>query len=205
MVLLANTARTYTSKTEQLRALDDLQKETTAFENAIRTAANQERYEMSYDAQTIGNPIGDPNVDANLTENQKTFRDALLTSGYILSYDEDNGFWHISWNEQGPEELVSIYILRTSVTPGAIIEQTKTSIETYFSGVSPAVRSRVEFFDTQPSTEYGIVTDAPFYEYIAFVDQPNDVDHSSDLELHIRASGLGYTNTPSNFAIYKVE
>lgn len=205
MVLLANTARTFTGKSRELSDLNDLQKETAAFENAIRTAANQERYEMSYDAQTIGNPIGDPNVDANLTILQRSFRDALLSSGYILSYDNDNGFWHVSWAEQGPEELVSIYIIRTSLTPGAIVEQTKTSIETYFAGVSPAVRSRVEFFDTQPSTNYGVTTDVPFYEFIAFVDQPNDTDHSSGISMGLAASGLGYTTVPSNYAVYKVE
>lgn len=205
MVFPAGQAQTYTLNSANVNAEQELSNETQLTESAIRAAAGQERYKVIYNATVIGNPTGDPLSDDNLTSTQIAYRDSLLTSGYKVGLDEDTGYWLIDWSISGPEQLVTIYSIRTTETPGAIQTTTLNQISSYFSGVTPSVDVNpfavaINGGDIDESDFGG--TPSVFYEYIVIATQQNSADHSSGLKTSLVANITEYTTL--NIQVYKL-
>ena len=144
MVLTSANANTLTNNAITVTNANELETESALLESRIRQAAGLGRFNLAYDARIIGNPIGDPLVDSNLTSQQQSFRDTYLAAGYVIGQDEGTLFWLFSWDTVSIETLVTIYSVRTVVAPGAIEAQTISAIETYLDGLTPAVTSRAE-------------------------------------------------------------
>jgi len=60
MVFTASDAYLYTSNSITIKENLDVQREVDLTERAIRSAARLKKYSIEFNAQTIGNPIGDP-------------------------------------------------------------------------------------------------------------------------------------------------
>lgn len=209
MVLSANDARTYVSVAATLKNANDLNTELMRLETKIRQAANALHSKIVYNASIIGNPYDDPHVDSNLTDTQKSFRDSLINSGYVVGIDEDTKYWLVSWEGIGAENLVSVYILYTTVSPGAVENQTIEAIHSYFSNQTPVITSRVNAVTINggdiDETTFG-ADDSVFYQYIIMVEQPNTTDHSEGIMSAVVAAGAGYDDTEgsANLQVYKV-
>lgn len=205
MVLSASQAVNLTNNVTAFKKKQKVQQELGLVEARIRNASGLNFYSLVYNANIVDNPIADPLVDANLTDIQIEFRDVLLDAGYEVLRDNNTGYWYISWEQQGIEQLVSVYIIYTTVTPGSAESGTRTAIDTYFENVSPVVRSRVTIFTPNGGDldETAIGADeSEFYQYVVVTDQPNDEDHSAGLKTGLTAAGIGYTT--DNVMVYKV-
>ena len=207
MVLTSANANTLTNNAITITNSTELETETALLEAQIRQAAGLKRFTLSYNARIIGNPIGDPSVDTNLTAQQLSFRDTFLNAGYVITQDPDTLYWIFSWESVSIEALVTIYSVRTTVSPGAIEAQTISAIETYLDGLTPAVTSRVELVTINGGdileTEFGAVASV-FYEYNVIVQQQDDTDHSVGITTALDTSGLGYNSATPNVKTYKV-
>ena len=209
MVLTAPAANNFTIIATNTQNASDLQREVDLSERAIRNAATRQQYHTLFDARIIGNPSGDPLNDALLTQPQIDYRDAFINAGYLVTLDANTGYWRLSWEDQGVEELVSIYSIRTTVAPGPISAQTITLIEGYFASQVPVSKAKVTLVndgngaDTD-ETDFG-ATVSIFYEYVAVVQQQDPVaDMSAGLRVALIGSPLGYIDVPSNVAVYKL-
>lgn len=211
MVLSAAQAVIFSNTAISIQEQNKLVQEVSLAERAIKNAATRQAFKVAYNALIIGNPpTEDIFNDASLTQTQIEFRDSFDNAGFSISRDEDSGFWSISWEDQGAEQLVTVYSIRTSVTPGAVMTNTMTIIENYFESLNPKARARVEFIN--PPMSGGDVDESAFgapgstyYEYIAVVDQPNDINHDADLKNALILSGLGYQETPTdNIEVYRI-
>ena len=145
MVLTAPNAHNYTTTSITVHQDAKLQQEVDLTERRIRNTANRDLYEMVYDARIIGNPLGDPHDDTNLNALQIAYRDAFVDVGYVVSRDGDSGLWRLSWATQGVENRVSVYMVRTAVTPGAISQLTVDAIDAFFVAQIPTVRPNTTF------------------------------------------------------------
>ena len=209
MVLTAPNAHNYTATAITVHQDAKLQQEVDLTERRIRNTANRDLYEMVYDARIVGNPLGDPQDDNNLTALQIDYRDAFVDVGYSVTRDGDSGLWRLSWATQGVENRVSVYMVRTTVTPGAISQLTVDAIDAFFAAQIPTVRPNTTFVnlgnggDIQESDFGG--TDSVFYEYSIVTEQQiSSTDLSGGLRAHLTTSGLGYIDAPSNLAVYKL-
>ena len=169
-------------------------------ERQIRQRMRGEFFFLNYDARIIGNPTADPSDDANLTDNQIAFRDHFTGDEYKVSLDPQTGFWRLDWATVGAEILTSLYAVRTTVSPGAISQQTIDVINAFFDGLALRATSRTVLADTVPTSggdvpesDFG-APDSTFYEYLALVQQQDDADNSAGLKTALRASGLGYVD-----------
>ncbi len=207
MVIPAGQAQSFTLTAIGNNQDQTVQTEVRRTDAAIQSATGQERFSIIYNAQLVGNPFGDPQVDANLDDTQIVYRDALVDAGYIVGRDEDTGYWSISWSILGPEEQVAIYSVRTILTPGTYGTATIDQIENYFNGLTPAVTFKPEVVTINggdiDEADFG-ATASVFYEYVVIVTQPNDVDHSNDLRQSIVVNVPGYTDIPSNVFVYRL-
>lgn len=207
MVFPASQAKIFTDQTISLTADTQVQTEISLCEQKIRVATSQSLYEITYDAKIIGNPNGPPQDSANLTTNQETFYTLLVDAGYQVNRDLGSGRWLINWAPVGPETLVNVYSLRTSVLPGAVYVQTIAAIQNFFASQSPVIHSVVTIVQDGSGnqiqeSDFG-ATNSTFYEYTAVVDQQyNATDYSASLKTYMTTQGLGY-NT-SNCAAYKI-
>ena len=209
MVLPVSQAQSYTNTAIINTSTEDVTREVQITEGGIRTAAGQEKFKVIHNARIIGNPLGDPNVDVNLSEQQIAYRDVYNNAGYIVGLDEDTGYWVIDWSFVGPEELVSVYSVRTIELPGAGLSQdTLDQIDLFFSDVLPAVTSTSLIIPINggdiDETDFG-GTISVFYEYMVIVTQPNDDDHSTDLRDSLTTNLTAYVDSPSNIFVYKLD
>lgn len=201
MVLSSASAFQLTSAAITIQDQSDLAKEVAQVENRVRTAANLRKFTIEYNATIIGNPYGDVSVDSNLTAIQIEFRDLFVNAGYVVGRT-DQGFWLISWDQQGPEQVVSVYSVRTTVTPGAVSAQTITLLNNYFLGSTPAATSKVVLVNDLDETTFG-ATSSVFYEYVILVHQQDPTENrSSTVQSILNSSGLGYNNT--NTEVFKL-
>ena len=205
MVTPAGQAQSFTLTAIGVNTERTVQNELRRTDSAIQAAAGQERFSIIYNAQLVGNPFGDPQDDNNLDELQKEYRDALVDARYIVGRDEDTGYWTISWEVLGPEELVTVYSARTILAPGTYASQTISQIESYFELVVPTVtvKPSVVTFNGGDidETDFG-ATFSVFYEYVIIVTQANDVDHSADLKANLIANIGSYTD--ANLEVYRL-
>jgi hypothetical protein len=200
MAISAQQANTFSNNSIQFIIDRDVRNEITIAESRIRQVAGLGRFRLSYNAQIIGNPISNPQEDPTLNEKQLSFRDHFNNLGYFVGVDTEFGGWLLDWSSVGIEELVSIYSVRTTVTPGAIEQQTISVINNFFSNLVPSANSRTVLVDTDPpsggdipESDFG-APDSVFYEYVSIVNQQNDDNHTVGLKNALRASGLGYVD-----------
>lgn len=205
MVIPAGQAQSFTLTAIGLTTERTVQNELRRTDSAIQAAAGQKRFSIIYNAQLVGNPFGDPHDDANLDETQKEYRDALIAAKYIVGRDEDTGYWTISWEVLGPEELVTVYSARTILAPGTYSTQTINQIGLYFDTVSPTVTVKPEVVTINggdiDESDFG-ATSSTFYEYVILVVQSDDVDHSADLKANLIANITAYLD--ANLEVYRL-
>jgi hypothetical protein len=192
MVFPASSATTFTNNNIALTASNDVQLEINGVEEQIRFATGIGAFEILYNASTIGNPKGPPQVESNLTPNQETFYTLLINAGYVVTFDSGTGRWKVSWAVAGPEALVNVYSFRTTLAPGGIFTNTINAIEVFFAGLTPVVHSVAVTNGDIDETTFGASADT-FYEYTIVVDQEfNTTDYSSALKTYVVSQGLGY-------------
>lgn len=209
MVLPAPSANNFTILAINIQSSEAVQREVDLTERSIRLAANRQQFNVLHDARIIGNPPGDPQDDNILTQLQIDYRDAFISAGYLVTLDADSGLWRLSWESQGVEGLVTIYSIRTTVVPGAIIQPTIDAVEQYFDGQVPVARSRCEFNANGSGGDIDEAdfggTGSVFYEYIAVVQQQDPTtDFSTGVRNALTSTALGYQGAPSNVFVYRV-
>lgn len=206
MVLSAASAITLTSNAVRVHEAQALTTEVGRAESAIQNAASRELYLIHYNATLVGNPPMDVDEDSSLTDLQIEFRDAFVDAGYLVSRDED-GFWLIRWAEQGAPSLVQVYSVRTTVTPGPVLNQTLDKINVFFEQLLPKTPHVVKFINLGTGGDisegdFG-ASASTFYEYLAIVQQSEpDTDHKAGLLSALTTAGLGYTG--ANTEVYKL-
>lgn len=209
MVFTATNAKTFTNTAITIQDGAALQSEVDHTERDIRNAANRQLFKVAHNATFIGNPIGDPATTSNLTPIQITYRDTFIDAGYLVYLDAVTGYWGFSWESSNVEEQVSLYSVRTIVVPGGISDSTITTIEAYFNNLIPVSFARASLANVSPGADtdeddFGAPI-STFYEYPVLVTQQNpSEDYSAGLRAVLVGAGLGYTDTPSNVAVYKL-
>ena len=197
MTLTASQANQFTQDSITLSMTQEVDNELQRAENQIRSRARARFFTLDFNANIIGNPSGDPTDDSNLTPTQIEFRDHFTGDGYKVGISPQTGFWFLDWANVGVEILTSLYSIRTTVTPGAIEQQTIDSINTFFNGLSLRATSLTTLVPVGGGDidegDFGAPS-STFYEYTALVNQQDDTDHSADLKTSLRASGLGYVD-----------
>lgn len=205
MVLPAGQAQTFTLTAISNNADRDVQNEARRTDAAIQSAVSQERFFIVYNALIVGNPSGDPQDDDNLTDAQIQYRDVFIDAGYNVGIDEDTGNWTFSWAVLGPEEQVTIYSVRTTLTPGTYATTTLNQIGIFFDAVTPPVTHKAIVVPINGGdileSDFG-ATNSVFYEYVVLVSQPNDVDHSAALKADLVTNITAYTT--SNVEAYRL-
>lgn len=197
MTLTASQANQFTldsiAKTMDQEVVNELQRA----ENQIRNRIRARFFTLQFNATIIGNPTGDPIDDANLTATQIQFRDHFIDDGFKVGIAPQTGFWFLDWADVGTEIETSLYSIRTTVTPGAIEQQTIDTINTFFNNLTLRATSLTTLVpfgggDIEEG-DFGAPS-STFYEYTSLVNQQDDTDHSTDLKTALRASGLGYVD-----------
>jgi len=211
MVLSSYAAGIFTTNATAIHDTEKLQRDVDLTERAILNAATYQRNYVVFNAMSVGNPPNDPTVDTHLTSLQIAYRDAFVNSGYLVTRDAATGYWKLTWASQSIETNVSVYSIRTTVTPGAIFAETIQLIDCFFAGQATAAYASSTSVisgsggDIQ-ETDFG-ATLSTFYEYISVVQQQNkSTDFSSDLlnELTTSTIGVGLGYTTANTAVYKL-
>ena len=206
MVIPAGQAQSFTLTAIGTNLTRTVQTELRRVDSAIQAASGQERFSIEYNARLVGNPIGDPHDDANLADQaQVDFRDALIDAKYKVGWNEETGYWTISWQVFGAEDQVTIYSARTTLVPGTYATQTLQQIELYFDTVSPPVTVKPSVVTINggdiDESEFG-ATVSVFYEYITIVVQDDDVDHSAALKANLIANIGAYAD--ANLEVYRL-
>jgi len=209
MVLTAPAANIYTNLAIDIQSSLAVQREVDLAERSIRNAANRQQFQILFNARIIGNPVDDPQNAEALTPDQIAFRDTFVNGGYLVSLDTDSGLWRLSWGSAGAESVVSVYSVRTTVTPGAISAATIEAINEFFGAQIPVVTSKASLLNVGPGgdTDEGTFggTASVFYEYIATVQQQNPLtNYSTALRTALTQTSLGYVNVPSNVVVIRL-
>jgi hypothetical protein len=193
MTITAAQANQFTLDTIANNTDRDVSDEAQRAESQIRNEVGRENFETAYNALIIGNPNDDPIEDDNLTAEQILFRDHFTGDGYKVSRDPINGFWLLNWAQVGAEIITSVYSVRTTVTPGAIAQQTIDVVDNYFNTLNLRATSETVFNGDIMESDFG-APDSVFYEYTSKANQQDDVDNSTGVKNALRASGLGYVD-----------
>lgn len=207
MVLSAIDAGSLTSNSTQVHQQQTLVEEVRMAERSIRNAATRELSKIRYNSINIGNPPLDDLT--GLTELQQSFYDTFISAGYVVGRDADTGFWLIRWEATGPEALVSVYSLRTTVTPGSNANLVIASLKQYFAELEPTVTARAFLVNPTgsggdvPESAFG-ASNSVFYEYIVVVTQGDTIDHATALRSFMITTPYGFINSPSNIMVYKL-
>lgn len=209
MVLQASDAAQITDTSILIQNEQALNREIFLTESRIRRAGRRQKRETVYDATILGNPFADPSDDNNLSDLQKDYRDYFVTAGYIVSLDENTGWWKFDWSQLGSDVNTVVYSIRTTVTPGAISDDTIELIEEFFAMQNPAVTATASVVTINggdiDESDFG-ATASTFYEYHARVgqSQSQSTDFSADLTTYLEVQGapLGYLT--GNVQAYRV-
>lgn len=197
MTLTANQANQITQDTIVNNTNSELTSELQLAERQIRERIRGEFFTLDYNATIIGNPSGDPSDDDNLDPTQILFRDHWTGDGYKVGISPQTGFWILNWSDVGAEVLTVLYSIRTTVTPGAVEQQTINSIDNYFDTLALRATSRTSLIPFGGGdineNDFGAPS-STFYEYTSLVNQQDDTDNSVGLKTALRASGLGYVD-----------
>ena len=197
MTLTANQANQITEDMIVKNTNSELTTELQLTERQIRNRIRGEFFTLEYNATIVGNPSGDPSDDDNLTPLQILFRDHWTGDGYKVSVGPQTGLWILNWSEVGAEILTVLYSIRTTVTPGAIEQQTIDSIDNYFTTLALRATSRTSLVPFNGGdineNDFGAPS-STFYEYTSLVNQQDATDNSEGLKTYLRASGLGYVD-----------
>jgi len=197
MTLTANQSNQITKDTILRNTDSELTTELQLAEQQIRQRIRGEFFTLDYNATIVGNPTGDPADDDNLTPLQLLFRDHWTDDGYKIGVSPQTGFWIINWSEVGAEVLTVLYSVRTTVTPGAVEQQTIDSIDNYFNTLALRATSRTSLVPFNGGdineNDFGAPS-STFYEYTSLVNQQDATDNSAGLKTALRASGLGYVD-----------
>ena len=162
-----------------------LSSEITLTERAIRFAARRGRYRILYDARIVGNPATSPSNTLGLTNLQLAYRNALSLARYVVQMDPGTGYWEIQWGSTGAETLVTVYTVRTTLTPGAIQSGTIAAVENYVETISPPATAKTVVNTAGAGgdideTDFGAPASV-FYEYTIVMRQTDQTDHSAGL------------------------
>ena len=193
MTITAAQANQFTIDTIASNADRDVTQEAQNAESQIRNEIGREKFKTAYNALIIGNPNADPVDDDNLTPEQILFRDHFTDDGYKVGLDPINGFWLLDWAQVGAEIITSVYSIRTTVTPGAIAQQTIDVIDNYFNTLDLRATSETVLNGDIMEGDFG-APDSVFYEYTSKANQQDDVDNSTGIKTALRSSGLGYVD-----------
>lgn len=197
MTLNANQANQITNDTIVRNSNSELTTELQLAERQIRERIRGEFFTLGYNATIVGNPLGIPSDDDNLTPLQIEFRDHWTNDGYKVGLNPQTGFWILDWSGVGAELLTVLYSVRTTVTPGAIEQQTIDSIDNYFNTLALRATSRTSLVPFGGGdineNDFGAPS-STFYEYTSLVNQQDGTDNSEGLKTYLRASGLGYVD-----------
>ncbi len=210
MTIPASQALNYTNSAIERTNSAEVATEIKLTESSIREASSQQRFKVTHNAKLIGNPEGDPFDDSRLTLPQIDYRNSWVAAGYQVARDEDTGYWIISWETIGPEEVVTQYSVRTTLDPTIVIgsstvsEETTDQLDIFFDGVTPSATSNsfivpIDGGDID-ETDFGATTSV-YYEYIILTTQSVTTDYSDDIKTSLIANVSGYT--PSNLMVYK--
>lgn len=102
MVFNASSAHAMTLASITATQAATLQQEVTNCEDMIRAASSKGFYSTLFNATLIGNPIGNPILDANVpTALQQQFRDLFMEAGYDVAFDTTSGRWKLTWESIG--------------------------------------------------------------------------------------------------------
>jgi hypothetical protein len=193
MTITAGQANQFTLDTIANNATRDVTNELQNAESRIRNEIGLEKFKTAYDAAIIGNPDADPIDNANLTPEQILFRDHFIDDGFKVGRDPINGFWLLNWGQVGAEIITSVYSIRTTVTPGAISQQTIDVIDNFFNTLALRATSETVLNGDIMEEDFG-APNSVFYEYTSKANQQDDADNSVGLKSALRASGLGYVD-----------
>lgn len=211
MVLQASDAQNITLTAAEVQGQRALADEIFLTEATIRRAGRRIKTHTVYNAQILGNPAGDPSDDEKLTPLQVEYRDYFVDAGYVVTLDPDTSWWKFDWASVGAEQTSVVYSIRTTVTPGAVADDTMDLIEEFFAAQNPVVTARVSIVEINggdiDESDFG-ATASVFYEYTAVVTQgqQQDTDFSSDLTdalaLTTEGQALGYA--AGNVQAYRI-
>ena len=205
MVIPAGQAQAFTLTAIGNNTEETVRNELRRTDSAIQSATGQERFSIIYNAQLVGNPIGDPHDDANLDAVQITYRDAMIDARYKVGWDEDTGYWTFSWDVVGPEEVVTVYSARTTLLPGTYATQTIDQVALFFDTVSPPATVKTSVVTINggdiDEADFG-ATFSVFYEYVIIAVQDDDVDHSSAIKNNLITNITAYTD--ANLEVYRL-
>jgi hypothetical protein len=197
MTLTANQANQITNDTIVRNSDSELTTELQFAERQIRERIRGEFFTLGYNATIVGNPLGIPADDDNLTPLQIEFRDHWTNDGYKVGLNPQTGFWILDWSGVGAELLTVLYSVRTTVTPGAVEQQTIDSIDNFFNTLALRATSRTSLVPFGggdiDENDFGAPS-STFYEYTSLVNQQDATDNSEGLKTALRASGLGYVD-----------
>ncbi len=193
MTITAGQANQFTIDTIANNVDRDVTNEVQNAESQIRNEIGLEKFKTAYNATIIGNPAADPVDNANLTPEQILFRDHFIDDGYKVSRDPINGFWLLDWAQVGAEIITSVYSIRTTVTPGAISQQTIDVIDNFFNTLALRATSETVLNGDIMEGDFG-APNSVFYEYTSKANQQDDADNSTGIKDALRASGLGYVD-----------
>lgn len=197
MTLTANQANQITQDTIVKNTDNELTTELQLAERQIRDRIRGEFFTLTYNATIVGNPTGDPADDDNLTPTQILFRDHWTGDGYKVGIEPQTGYWLLNWSDVGTEVLTVLYSVRTTVTPGAVAQQTIDTIDNFFDSLALRATSRTSLVPFGggdiDENDFGAPS-STFYEYTSLVNQQDDADNSEGLKTALRASGLGYVD-----------
>ncbi len=206
MTIPASQALSYTTSAIERTNSAEVATEIKLTEGEIRDATSQGRFKVTHNAKIIGNPEGDPFDDSRLTLPQIDYRDSWVSAGYQVARDEDTGYWIISWETIGPEEVVTQYSIRTVLDPstGTTEQDTIDQLELFFDGVTPSTTANAFIVPINggdiDENDFGATTSI-YYEYVVLVTQSVTTDYSSDMKTSLIANVSGYS--PTNLEIYK--
>jgi len=197
MTLTANQANQITNDTIVRNSDSELTTELQLAERQLRERIRGEFFTLGYNATIVGNPTDNPAIDSNLTDIQIEFRDHWTNDGYKVGLSPQTGFWVLDWSEVGAEILTVLYSVRTTVTPGAVEQQTIDSIDNFFNTLALRATSRTSLVPFGggdiDENDFGAPS-STFYEYTSLVNQQDATDNSEGLKTALRASGLGYVD-----------
>ncbi len=206
--MLSSTVAYSNSLTQQtLNATRKVADEIIRLEGIINKASGVGAFQTGYNALVVGNPAVDVENHDGLTELQLEFLTILTDTGYVVSRDPNSGWWVVDWSQDGPEEVIKIYTIRTTLAPGPVSAATITLLENFLLAHNPSATSRITLFSPEGSggnvdeTLFG-ATASTFYEYVAAVTQQDSLDYSTALKAALTGSVIGYNS--GNVSVWRV-
>lgn len=184
MGISATTANSISQTSLSKINTDKVVGEVDKMERAIMNASGRGQFYALLNAKVIGNPSADPSQTEELSGLQRVFRDVFVTRGYTMTIDGNTGYWKAVWETQVMDVIPQVYSIRTTVTPGALVTQTITTINTLFAELSPPVSVTSKLVESLEDP----------YEYTIIVNQlDQSVSYVDEITTALVTSGLGYT------------